>query len=168
MKVRFSFLVIVLAGLLTTGCGVLGGGAPNYRVQYSQYLGGYWGQWKTFYDWAYYGRPSNFIVYGRDRHPSDFCFRLTVNNFSSLTKGERRSFSGTVEYTLGVGDNVASRNGYFSRWFVENDLPNLSHGYYSKTRPASIIIERKGNLYYYNVLFDDVGFAITIPWKDKR
>ena len=168
MKNRFLSLAIILTCFVVSGCGILGGGAPNSQVQYSQYIGKYWGQWKTFDDWAFQGRPNSFVVYSRDSHPSNYCFKLTINNFFTnyLSKGEERRFSGTIEYTSGVNDNDASRVGYFSRWFVENDLPYLSHHYYTKTRPANFIVERKGNLYYYNVFFDDVGFAITIPWKD--
>lgn len=169
MKSHRSLLILLLFGVLVSGCGVLGGGVANSRVQYSQYLGGYWGQWKTFTEWGFLGQPNSFVVYrGRDQHPSDFCFRITVNNFASnyLPKGEKRSYSGSIEYSLNNNDSNATRNGHYSRWFVENDLPYLSHHYYTKTRPASIVIEKKGKLYYYNVFFDDVGFAITIPWKD--
>lgn len=169
MKVRFSLLSIIIVGLLTTGCGIMGGGTANSKVQYAQYVGGYWGQWKTFYSWGFQGRPNSFVVYrGRDTHPSNYCFKITVNNFTSnyIPKGEEKSFSGTIEYTTNVNDNNPSRYDYHSQWFVETDLPSLSYGYFKTTRPARIVIEKKRNLYFYNIFFDNVGFAITIPWKD--
>lgn len=165
-KNRSRLLAIVVVGLITTSCGILGGGTLA-SIQYSQYIGGYWGQWKTLSNWAFWGAPNEFVVYKQNKHPSDFCFRLTVNGFSYnyLNNGEQIERSGIIEYSTGmpsVNDKTTSK------WFVEDDLPYLSSYSDRKTRPARVIVEKKGGRYYYHVSFDDVGFVITIPWKDSR
>lgn len=159
-----------LSFLLTpflTGCGV------TNTISTNQYIEGYWGRWQTPSYWGYHGSPGSFIVYNpgylRDNHPSNFCFRITINNFNkdSLPKEEWRNYYGTIEY------HTVSRPTdykYASKVFVQTDLDNLSKvGNYLVKRSAQIkVFKKKNGSYTYNILFDDVGFGVSIPWQHAK
>lgn len=166
-------IITILCGvLLISGCGVY-----KNNISYCQYLGGYWGQWKNYYNysdgwgygtkWAYWGEKDNFVVYEQGNHPSDFSYRITILSFDDkkLSKGEWKEYHGYVEYH--------SSKPYYSSgdsdYFVKNKLPNLSsYGEYIIKRFATIKVQRGSPSYTYNVFFDNVGFGVTIPWKYSK
>lgn len=164
MRVLYNLVTLVAVCFLTTGCSALFGNSD--QVQYSQYIGGYWGRWHTLPDWEFYGTPDNFVVFRHGRHPSEFTFRLKVNQLNPhlVNKDNWQDFTGSVEFTTEMPTSYTDG----SKWFIDNELPYLFHGRYSRTRPARIRIIKQGRLFCYNVYIDDVGFAITIPWKEKK
>ena len=160
---RFVYIILALP-LFFNSCGML-----NNTMSTSQYLGGYWGQWKELSQWSFYGNPGEFVVYRRGSHPSDFCYRVTLTGFNkwSLKDGEWRNYDGWVEY-----HSIYTRPYRYkesSQYFVQYDVPSLGKsGDQLVKRPAKIKVQKKKSGYTYNVFFDDVGFAVTVPWQNAK
>lgn len=165
-------ITILLGVLLISGCGVY-----KNNISYCQYIGGYWGRWKNYYEydtyggygtrWAYWGEKDNFVVYRQGDHPSDFSYRITILSFdeNKLPKDEWKEYRGYVEYHS-YDPSYSSGN---SEYFVRHQLPELSSsGNYVIKRWATIKVKRGSPSYTYNVLFDNVGFGVTIPWKYSK
>ena len=162
----------LLGVFLISGCGLI-----YNDISYCQYLGGYWGSWENYYEynngwgygtkWSYQGKRDNFVVFEYGKHPSDFSYRISITSFDdkSLPKGEWKEYRGYVEYHT----NHPVYSSGDSEYFVKYTLPYLScSGEYVIRRPATIGVNRGSQRYTYNVLFDNVGFGVTIPWKYSK
>lgn len=158
MKTKKSIIYTSLFVLLFlfTSCGV------SYKdMSYSTYERGYWGNWHYYSErtkWAFQGNPGNFIVYNAYFHPGDFCYRITINNYNDyrVSSSGFTEFSGTIEcYDP-------------SMYFIRYELPSLNPVVKPVKHNARIKVKKEKKYYLYNVFFDDVGFAVTIPWQRFR
>lgn len=164
-------LALLILCSTVTSCGILGYNGASGK--YCQYLDGYWGQWESFFAMttgAFQGDPGNFVVYKNGSHPSDFCFRISSRGFdkSAVKKNSWEKLSGTIEFYSNhpAGGQSASKS------FVSSTLGFLDGKAIGNEvvvkRPATIDIQRVSGGYLYNVFFDNVGFAIVIPWDRAR
>lgn len=162
MKNRIGILLsVLLVTTIVTNCGI-----TSKDMTYSTYERGYWGQWYSYPDfvrWAFKGNPDNFVVYLYRHHPSDFVYHIQINNYNSyrVSSGNFEQFVGTIEYRKPY-------NNYSSADFIHRSLPELSSYGDIVSRPAKISVKKESRHYVYNVFFDDVGFAVTIPWQKAK
>lgn len=162
MKNKVILLLPII--LMLTGCGTF------YKLSCSQYLDGYWGDWKDLSWCEVKGQPDEFIVYAKSKHPSEFGVRVMINNYDAkavkrLKKNEALTFNGTVEYRrkdYRVSQYLYSQQ---SKTWVES-LPYLDYVTNEVIkRNATIKVYRNfDGTITYNALFDGVGVGLCIPW----
>lgn len=166
-----KFLLLLTCCSLLSGCSILFPSTPMHFC-YSTYENGKWGQWFYFdvdeqlvgSSLTFQGTADNFVVYKKRGTPSDFKFRITVNDFNTKKiKDSFISFQGYVEYRcppFATNENFKEKGKAF---LMVLSLPS-TRGDLIK-RPATIRILRQGKSgYVYNIFFDEVGFALTVPW----
>lgn len=141
---------------------------------YSTYEYGRWEEWMPFdldeiafgNSLTFKGIPDNFVVYKKKGGaPNDFNFRITVNAFNEKKiKKDFTSFQGYVEYRCPPFATNGSFNEKAKGFLLGLSIPSTIGDLIK--RPATIRILRQGKSgYVYNIFFDDVGFALTIPWS---
>lgn len=155
-----KLIVYILVLSLISSCGI-----TTSNMAFSTYKNGYWGSWYNYREkWAFYGTPDSFIVYNSYYHPSQFTYRVTINNYNSyrVSSGKFEEFSGTLEYF----DELRSLS---ADEFVTYTIDHLSPGYGNlHSHKAKILVKKEKYRYIYNIFFDNVGFGVTIPWHKVK
>lgn len=94
--VFFIFLLCALNCMAQTAC----------TVSYSAKINDMWGAWSTYSDY-YYGRFSEIYHIGEMRHPSEYCWKLTLEDFVKPSKEDIKKhyknkiwweYNGLLEY----------------------------------------------------------------------
>lgn len=136
-------------------------------VSYSVCLNGIWGAWSEVMGDYYYGCFGEFVEIGSRRHPSEYCWKLKLNNFVHPTAAEIKkhyknkewwSYEGTLEYCVSdeYPDAVSQlkKNGYL---IVVPWLHDVSKGqtpYVRKTIQVKVdIAPYKDYPHCYNIHF---------------
>lgn len=159
---RSLFISSLTLFLLLTSCGI-----AHKDMSICTYERGYWGRWTNYSEftrWAFQGRPDNFIVYNSFFHPSSFCYRVIINNYNSyrVNSGRFEEFSGTIE-VFSFGNNFTASD------FIHYSLQSLEPGTGKLVSyNAKISVKKENKQYVYNIFFDNVGFAVTIPWQKSK
>lgn len=169
MKNRFWLFLIPFVFIIT-GCAALLGSTQR-TLTMSVYKGDYWGRWfePDRVSWTN-SNPSNLALFGRNDHPSDFYFRVTVNGPVVLMESAAwQDYTGTIEYWANVEEYWA--NSKKSDAFVSyvssynTDMFLLSRGSKMTKRPATIKVKVDKRTVTYNVFFDNVGIGVCVPYK---
>ncbi len=169
--------VIITFALLTI--------AAKAQISTCAYYDGYWGEWTQqyllpLYSWEQrkdyynlYGNYSGFIIYDKEFHPSQYCFKFQINNYVPPTKKQIKEhykkkewyeYSGTVEYYVVESEPTikdvlkATTNPYGS------GFPIYNHGAKRVANATIKIAPYKKRPQVYNFWFDDVGFAISLDF----
>ena len=163
-----------MLALCIVGCGVSRSYIPNY-IGHSEYIDGLWGNWR-FYDsypiMRLKGTPSNFVIYSKENHPSDYVLRIITNSYSQGKPDEWQKSTGTVEFaTQWYAINPEVKNEYSSafHYFLSDGLfgiglPGYYRGMKRETEYVRINIMRKKGAYVYNIFKNGkLGFALQIP-----
>lgn len=170
---RFFLSFITLCFLLS-GCGVYIKDGKIYHgddgyVYYSQYYDGYWGEWKKLntYKPQYLGKPNDFGIGWMSSNPRIYYVKLKVNDFNVYTLkkgGDYTHYTGSIEYTIHADNKISKYNYNEQSKAVVQIFGSISSNE-TITRPAkfSICMEKRGRIVY-NVFFDNVGLAFSIPW----
>ena len=161
MKKRFlSLLVLVFFSIALYSQSSIG---------ISTCVNGAWSSWKTFSIYLY-GSYSQISQYYYGHHPSEFIWRVTIDDFYMPNKtNDWLEFSGTMEYY--ITDKFPDAKSQFlnrrQQGFVvapwnhdasKGDMPCVK-----KTASATIkIAPYKKHPKVYNIWFDGVGFAIDL------
>lgn len=152
-------------------------------VRWSAYYDGYWGKWYTYDYWqdaSYKGGYGGFICYKTYDHPSQWMWKLTINNYIPPTKKEKKEhlkkgqwyeYQGWFEYY--ISDECQSIKeilkrlgaGFANQVFVCPSQHQTTKGQrpcVKRTVPARIMIEPYKDVpCNYNIWFEDVGFGIS-------
>lgn len=158
-KIRLKYLLIfTFFSISITSCSTLAMMSGADRVTFSRLIDGYWDSWQDSHC-GYQGDEGNFVIY-RSNHPSDYSLRLKIYNASNLPsrKGESRKYKGTIEFRHYENDSKA----YLRSLSSELGLIKSGSVY---SRSADIEVQKTGDGYIYNVYFDGVGLALSVPWK---
>ena len=145
---------------------------PSFQknVNCSCYYDGYWGQHMAINDAVFYGDYHSFIIYAPKKHPSDYWFKFTIDNYRKPSKNEIKmakknnqflSFTGTVEYY--VNEEYPTIKEVFKKYHG----PLIQGGTHPVKRVAKATIKIqpfKKHPFCYNFWFDDVGFAIFLDY----
>lgn len=132
------------------------------------YYDGYWGKETSILNAVFYGDYHSFIVYNPDDHPSEYRFKVTIDNYHKPSKSEVKmskynndfiTYTGTVEYYVNeeyptIKDGLKK---FYGPWVGGGTHP------VKRVAKATIGIENFNNHpKTYNILFDEVGFAIFL------
>lgn len=161
---RHPVLLFVLTIILATSCGI------SNKMMVSTYSNGYWGNWedlaKPWRTWAYQGSIDDFIVYDYNYHPSNYVFKLEVQNMT-VTNDTKTNMEANRWYeywgTISFDENVDWND--FAKYTVHNFIGHY-HGVQKKT--VKVTVMKKSSGYIYNIISGDVGFGITIPWQHAK
>lgn len=165
--------VIITFALLTI--------AAKAQISTCAYYDGYWGEWTQqyllpLYSWEQrkdyynlYGNYSGFIIYDKEFHPSQYCFKFQINNYVPPTKKQIKEhykkkewyeYSGTAEYY------VVERAPTIKDVLKQFGFPIYHFGMGPK-RVANATIKiapYKKRPQVYNIWFDDVAVAVSLDY----
>lgn len=174
MKKLFLFLLYFLT-LSSSSKSYAQFGGSEYAM--CAYIDGCWSSWDTWYTdiISLYGNYHSIAIYSKDRHPSQFYFRFTINNYTQPTEKEIKQhyknntwyeYSGTVEYYITDKYQTAKSQllaSGSSRFWIPPQQPGDVKPTVKKTSTATIkIAPFKKTPRCYNIYFDGVGFAIDL------
>lgn len=149
------------------------------EFQYSKCIDGIWDEWQKSYLHVIKGNQDDFIIYYKNRHPSEYIMRVRIYYYSEEKKSKKLrlkngwyEYSGIVEYFT-TDYNSDYQNFNFKHWpnFClnakgSNDGAPIIDEKYVKVnqREAKINIQAyKGKVpRCYNIFFDNIGIGITI------
>ncbi len=165
MNMKHRVLLLALISILATSCGI------SNRMYVRTYSDGYWGRWEhmsnnSFSRVGYQGSVDNFIIYTSACHPSQYTFKLEVKgmNVRNNTKTDLKA-NKWYEYwgTLSFEQNITWQE--FALYVVTRPI-----GHYGgvQKKMVQVKVMKKSSGYIYNVVSDDVGFSITIPWQHSK
>ncbi len=138
-------------------------------IGYARFYDGYWGEQKILkkQNFCMFGNYDSFIIYNSNTHPSNYAFKVTIDNFHKPSKSETNNGKGWVEYRGKVEYYVNEEHPTIKDVF--KDKNSLFFGPLDCTHPvkriadATISIKAFNNHpKVYNIWFDDVGFAIFL------
>ena len=142
---------------------------PQPTIDLCTCVDGIWSPWKSFYA-TIYGNYSQISAFREGHHPSEFIWRVTINNFYKPYKAtDWLEFSGTMEYY--ITDEFPNAKSQFLDWrqkgFVvvpwEHNVSKGEMPCVKKTSKAIIkIAPYKKRPKVYNIFFEDVAFAIDL------
>lgn len=151
--------------------------ATNAQISTRAYYDGYWGswtQWDLIQRYQIYGNYSGFIIYVKENHPSQYCFKFQINNYVPPTKQQIKEhykkkepyvYSGTVEYfvveSVPTIKDILKQSGFP---LYHKDVRD-KYGNYAVKRVANATIRIAPYQKYpqlYDFWFDDVAVAVSL------
>lgn len=144
----------------------------------------YWSKWEPEPTTKVKGDYDGFIVYDDADGPWDYYFKFTIDSFTPTSKKQRQKdakekktvwyeYQGTVEYYVPLGENLRPYTAYDlfkyakKATFWPKERKNETDPPVKKViSKARVKIETyKKFPTCYNIYFDNVGFAISLPNK---
>lgn len=131
---------------------------------------GVWSPWKTFSGCGIYGNYGQISLYDPNRHPSEFAWRFTINNYYAPPKTNQwTEYTGTIEYYI-TDDYPDAKSQFLHEtqqgFVVAPWFHNVSKGEtpcIKKTSNATIkIAPYKKHPQVYNIFFEGVGFGVDL------
>lgn len=139
-------------------------------------IDGYWGDWSNdgvYIPENYYaitGRTTDFVVYSKFGHPSEYIFRVVITNYQNPTKGQIKLFRKNNKWYTYTGyvEYCPQYDGIKKEYTLAKFIENFNHGncYYNENRVkryATIkIAPYKKSPRVYNIWFEGYGVGIQL------
>lgn len=141
-------------------------------IQTCRMIGGYWDEWKDNYNTSVKGYVDNFVIYESYRHPSDYCLKVVIKDFSMPDKKTRRMhmkndkwyvYSGYIEYYALPSSSIGDYVWRFPEGECYDTKINKKNLYLKRIRATIKIAPYKDRPRTYNIWFSD--YAVGISFK---
>lgn len=165
MKKYISTITIIILMLFSAGCSYLFYDNSGFW-KVSGYIDGYWGEWEDFFPQpARSGNHSDFVIYRKGDHPSEFVLKVDMDSgidLNALKNGWVKKH-GTITFYVPESFHFTRRS-QECRWLASGGLHGLIRGENRVVCYAEIHVSKNSkNTIIYNIYFNGYAVALIMP-----